>query len=69
MAEGWFRDTSDNKLVAAADSEMTAPSGHDFILLATIKAVYDDEIWQGGTWDGHYRGWCLYAAGQHHRTL
>ena len=52
MADGWFRDTSDNKLVAAADSDFTPPSGHDFILLSTIKAAYDDEIWQGGTWDG-----------------
>ena len=52
MADGWFRDTSDNKLVAAADSDFTPPSGHDFIPLSTIKAAYDDEIWQGGTWDG-----------------
>ena len=52
MAAGWFRDTSDNKLVAAADSELTPPTGHDFILKTTIEAVYDGTIWQLGTWDG-----------------
>ena len=52
MAAGWFRDTSDNKLVAAADSELAAPAGHDFILKSTIEAAYTGEIWQGGTWDG-----------------
>ena len=52
MAAGWFRDTSDNKLVAAADSELTPPTGHDFILKSTIEAVYAGEIWQLGTWDG-----------------
>ena len=52
MAAGWFRDTSDNKLVAAADSELTPPTGHDFILKSTIEAVYTGEIWQLGTWDG-----------------
>ena len=52
MAFGWFRDTSDNKLVAAADSELTPPTGHDFILKSTIEAVYTGEIWQLGTWDG-----------------
>ena len=52
MAAGWWRDTSDNKLVAAADSEFTVPTGHDFILKTTIEAAYDGEIWQGGTWDG-----------------
>ena len=31
-AEGWFRDTSDNKLVSSADSDLTPPAGHDFIL-------------------------------------
>ena len=52
MAAGWFRDTSDNKLVAAADSELTPPTGHDFILKTTIEAVYAGTIWQLGTWDG-----------------
>ena len=52
MAAGWFRDTSDNKLVAAADSELTPPTGHDFILKSTIEAAYTGEIWQLGTWDG-----------------
>ena len=50
MAAGWWRDTSDNKLVAAADSEYTVPTGHDFILKSTIEAAYTGEIWQGGTW-------------------
>ena len=49
---GWFRDTSDNKLVAAADSDLTPPAGHDFILKSTIEAAYTGEIWQLGTWDG-----------------
>ena len=52
MAAGWFRDTSDNKLVAAADSELTPPTGHDFILKSTIEAAYTGMIWQLGTWDG-----------------
>ena len=52
MNFGWFRDTSDNKLVAAADSSIPVPAGHDFILKSTIEAVYSDTIWQGGTWDG-----------------
>ena len=26
MAEGWFRDKSDNKLVSSADSDMTPPT-------------------------------------------
>ena len=52
MAAGWFRDTSDNKLVAAADSELTPPTGHDFILRSTIEAAYTGPIWQLGTWDG-----------------
>ena len=52
MAAGWWRDTSDNKLVAAADSAMDVPTGHDFILKTTIEAAYTGEIWQGGTWDG-----------------
>ena len=52
MAQGWFRDTSDNKLVAAADSEMMVPTDHDFVLKSVIEAVYSDTIWQGGTWDG-----------------
>ena len=50
MAAGWFRDTSDNKLAGAADSELTPPTGHDFILKSTIEAVYDGDIWDGGTW-------------------
>ena len=50
MAVGWFRQLSDDKLVSTADSEMTAPTGHDFILKSTIEAVYDGEIWQLGTW-------------------
>ena len=50
--EGWFRDKSDNKLVSSADSDMTPPTDHDFILASTIKVVYDDMIYQGGTWDG-----------------
>ena len=52
MAVGWWRDTSDNKLVAAADSDFTVPAGHDFILKSTIEAAYTGEIWQLGTWDG-----------------
>ena len=52
MAEGFFRDKSDNKLVSSADSDMTPPTDHDFILTSTIKVVYDDTIYQGGTWDG-----------------
>ena len=52
MAAGWWRDTSDNKLVAAADSDFTVPAGHDFILKSTIEAAYTGEIWQLGTWDG-----------------
>ena len=52
MAVGWWRDTSDNKLMAATDSAMDVPTGHDFILETTIAAVYDGTIWQGGTWDG-----------------
>ena len=52
MAVGWWRDTSDNKLMAATDSAMDVPIGHDFILKTTIEAAYDGEIWQGGTWDG-----------------
>ena len=52
MAVGWFRDTSDNKLVASADSDHTPPTGHDFILKSTIEAAYTGEIWQLGTWDG-----------------
>ena len=50
MAAGWFRDTSDNKLAGAADSELTPPTGHDFVLKSAIEAVYDGEIWDGGTW-------------------
>ena len=49
---GFFRDKSDNKLVSSADSDMTPPTDHDFILASTIKVVYDDMIYQGGTWDG-----------------
>ena len=49
---GFFRDKSDNKLVSSADSDMTPPTDHDFILASTIKVVYDDTIYQGGTWDG-----------------
>ena len=49
---GFFRDKSDNKLVSSADSDMTPPTDHDFILTSTIKVVYDDTIYQGGTWDG-----------------
>ena len=49
---GFFRDKSDNKLVSSADSDMTPPTDHDFILVSTIKVVYDDTIYQGGTWDG-----------------
>ena len=52
MAEGFWRQTSDNKLVASAYSEMTAPTGHDFVLTSTIEAAYTGEIWQDGTWDG-----------------
>ena len=52
MAAGWFRDTSDNKLAGAADSELTPPAGHDFVLKSAIEAVYDGMIWDGGTWDG-----------------
>ena len=52
MADGFFRDKSDNKLVSSADSDMTPPVDHDFILASTIKVVYDDTIYQGGTWDG-----------------
>ena len=52
MAEGFWRQTSDNKLVASAYSEMTAPTGHDFVLTSTIEAAYSGEIWQDGTWDG-----------------
>ena len=51
MAAGWFRDKSDNKLVSSADSEMTPPLDHDFILAATIEAAYTGTIYQGGTWD------------------
>ena len=52
MAEGFWRQTSDNKLTAAAYSEMPPPTGHDFVPKSTIEASYSGEIWQDGTWDG-----------------
>ena len=52
MAAGWWRQTSDNKLVAAADSEMTVPADHDFVLASTIEAAYTGIIYQLGNWDG-----------------
>ena len=52
MAEGFWRQTSDNKLTAAAYSEMTPPTGHDFVPKSTIEASYSGEIWQDGVWNG-----------------
>ena len=52
MAEGFWRQTSDNKLTAAAYSEMTPPPGHDFVPKSTIEASYSGEIWQDGVWNG-----------------
>ena len=52
MAEGFWRRTSDDKLTAAAYSEMTPPTGHDFVPKSTIEASYSGEIWQDGVWNG-----------------
>ena len=52
MAAGWWRQTSDNKLVAAADSLDTVPADHDFVLASTIEAAYTGTIYQLGNWDG-----------------
>ena len=50
--EGYWRQTSDQKLVASAFSDSPVPTGHDFILTTTIEAAYSGEIWQDGKWDG-----------------
>ena len=52
MAAGWWRQTSDNKLVAAADSLDTVPADHDFVLASTIEAAYTGIIYQLGFWNG-----------------
>ena len=52
MDEGFWRQTSDNKLVSAAKSDHPVPTGHDFVLTSTIAAAYTGTIWQDGTWDG-----------------
>ena len=46
MAAGWWRQTDDNKLVAAADSLDTVPADHDFVLASTIEAAYTGIIYQ-----------------------
>ena len=52
MAAGWWRQTSDNKLVAAADSADTVPAAHDFVLASTIEAAYTGIIYQLGFGNG-----------------
>ena len=42
------------KLVAAADSEMTVPADHDFVLASTIEAAYTCIIYQLGIVGRHY---------------
>ena len=50
--EGFWRQTSDQKLVAAAFADSPVPTGHDFILTTTIEAAYTARSGRTGKWDG-----------------